>query len=120
MVRPLVRCNEAGAIDAILRLLHDRWFWFSAIFLDPELPILKVPFEESSGALDIPAGEREVILEIHHVSRFELHDDAEIDRYDLNTISFDEHSQVVRLETGFPAAIHVEVKALDLRVVPLR
>jgi hypothetical protein len=125
-VREVV-ATSVEQLDAVTRLVHDRWFELSRVDFDVDRRWLVVPFETtgSHGRSVRRHGLlwREVVplyrasLTIKHVHRFQFIDEAGIDRYDLNEIIFFEATHEVVITSGFPTEIRATVGRLEVSVV---
>ncbi|BCA54017.1 hypothetical protein W02_11570 [Nitrospira sp. KM1] len=92
-------------MSGVLDLVHDRWF-----------ELAQVKFDRQKGEVTVPLGEKrkgpfaDKILKITGVSNITIMDDAKIGIYDLCDLIPDYSSSSIRITSGFPIEIILEIK----------
>lgn len=101
-------------LDSFHELLHDRWMDIDALTHDSR--DLTVPF----ASRDIWRASRAIIdstLTIHHVQRYELVDTEEVGLYNLNELTYEPGSGLIRITTGIPLELTAVVEQFEVTVV---
>lgn len=104
MIHITERSLSPSLVAALLDCVHDRWF-----------DLDELQFHEESGDFELRFGQtrvgpRESRLVVRGVRSYTVEDDAHIGRYDINTIDIDTQAGRVRLVSGFPLAVTLNVR----------
>ncbi len=123
--RTVVR--EPKDLPAIIDLIHDCWFDIADVVFHPRQSLLSIRYKrpqlEKARILrrvlllkwiEVPLVE--CFLEVSHVIESQVEDRQGIRLYDFNTVAYDSHSNTVRVETGIPTTITMQVSELELAV----
>jgi hypothetical protein len=122
-----VSITNPAELPSVLDAIHDRWFESAAITFDPLSGELRVPFE-----VEVSEDARMVrnwiitrrfevpvvlgVLRIGSVLSYRIDDDAEVGRYDFNTIEYDPRASRLRITTGVPMLLEAIVERFSVSV----
>jgi hypothetical protein len=120
--------HDPHELPAIVHLIHDCWFDIADVVFHPRQSTLSIrykrPLRDKVRVVrrrlfalkwtEIPFVE--CFLEIRHVVESRIEDEQHIRRYDLNTITYETESSVVRVNTGIPTTIVAKVSRFEVSV----
>ncbi len=123
----VMRIEEPAHLATIIDFIHDCWFERDSIRLDPERSELIIRFVRPDAGrgsvvqkvlfvkrVRVPV--MECLLRIHHVRDFSVEDKAQVGRYDFNEILFHEGEKRIRITTGVPIGIEIQVDRFEVSV----
>lgn len=112
-------------LPAVAEAIHDHWFDLDQTVFDAASTTLSFTFARPpAGVADRhiltsrrrEAGYVESFLRIRRVVRWRIEDTNRVRYYDFNEIEYNPDKRVVRLTTGIPILIEVEVQGLEIVV----
>lgn len=114
-------------LPAIVDLIHDCWFDIADVVFHPRQSLLSIrykrPVREKAQVLRrfllwkwIAVPLVECFLEINHVIESRVEDQQGIRLYDFNTISYDSSSNTIRVDTGIPTTITMQVTQFEISI----
>lgn len=112
----IVIASDARGLDSIVDLIHDKWFGLSRVSESGDR--VTIPITGQSDLRKAPAGSEELELVIGRVRAGTLRvcDDAHIEWYDINELSYAPHTGEIRLSSGFPLLVCVAVDAVNVEL----
>jgi hypothetical protein len=114
MDRTSTKQTEAD-LEVITRQLHDLWFDVSEVRFDRAHGTVTIPFL-SHHQPRASAAFRDRWLCIGRVEHLQLEESEGIGRYDFNKFRFAPETGVLRLSTGVPLTLEINVAELDVSV----
>ena len=128
MRNTIKRVDALDGISDVVDIVHDCWFDIEKLNFDSDASVLSIPFEkeviDETGALKafLFLKKKQIrivqyVLKILKVQEYTITDDAKIGRYDFNEIKFNKDLNQLVITSGFPMAITLTVRALDVEVV---
>jgi hypothetical protein len=125
---PRKTIRDPKDLPAIVDLIHDCWFDIADVVFHPRQSLLSIrykrPLREKAQVLRrrlfllkwIRVPLVECFLEINHVIESHVEDRQGVRLYDFNTVTYDSHSNIVRVNTGIPTTITMKVDQFELSV----
>ena len=120
-----VFATEPHQVAAVNEAIHDYWFDVDRITFDASASTLSLPFPRPpAGAVDKHVfvsrkhdeGNVESVLRIKRVRRWRIEDTNKVGYYDFNELRYDPGKKVIRITTGIPILIEIEVERLEVAV----
>jgi len=122
----IIRIIDPKNIATILDVIHDCWFDRDEITFDAEQRILSVRFIKEVGPVRIVDKKLflkrvrvpmiECFLRIYSVKEYKVTDTEKVGKYDFNEIKYDPYLNLIRITTGIPLDITLQVVQFDVAV----
>ncbi len=105
-------------LNAIVNLVHDRYFLLDDIAHDNDLHTVSIPFRSRSHINRDDAGpyRTPLTIVIRNVVSFTVNDTERVKWYDFNTFRYDVKTAMLSISTGVPILITCKVSALHVEL----
>lgn len=123
----VIRIEDPKELPTIVDFVHDCWFDRDSILLDPLTSVLSIKFVRKATERGSIVGKVlffkkvrvptvECFIRIRHAKDCVIKDNEQVGRYDFNEILYRKDAKCIRITTGVPIEIEVNIDKFDVSV----